>query len=817
MPSYFLNIPNGADSWLTPVSTFSALPALAAPGDAVVTLDTFDIWVWNGTAWVNETSGGTVTSVGLADTSTTPIFAVSGSPVTISGTLDLTLIPESANTVFAGPASGSAAQPTFRALVSNDIPNLSATYVTQSEVGVANGVASLGSGGKVPTSQLPANVFLYEGLWNPSTNSPSLVDGSGIAGYTYWVSAAFPGSVSGLNNASMYNFNIGDLVIYNGTQWELTTPAAGVQSVNGTTGAVTVNAINQLTGDITAGPASGSQSKLATLATVNSSPSTYSNATITVNAKGLVTSASSGTAPVTSVSASSPLNSSGGTTPNLTLSASGVSASSYTYSSITVDTYGRVTAASSGTPPTTYTFADSLVNTSGTVTLRGDSASPSSNSYYGTGPSNTTLGYYSVPSGVSTPGSTTSGNIVTWNSSTGAAIKDSGLNLYYNSGNGSINITPSFSTNNDNATVIGGSINMNGASPGVAVGTSIYNESNNNILLGANIGSSTYPINSASTIIIGGNTGGSSSWTGGGVFVGYECGGTGNTGGNNIAIGYYAGNNGTAGMGVNAIAIGNQAGAIAGGTTALGANSVMIGSSTGSSNNPRTSGVGSVFIGSLAGYNYGNNYNILIGYNADVDGSSTRQTNNLVIGGGTSSTTGQIYDVWIGSGMTVANAGLHSITYHATSTASGVSNASAASSSMIFAGAQGTGTGTGGDIIFQIAPSAASASTLNSLSETFRVKANQSVAITAAQTTLTGSAGTAVCSQPLQGSSYKKVVIYLSGYTDTGTQTYTYPTAFTNTPYVYGLAAGVSGATASSTTVTFSVTTQTGFVFIEGY
>ncbi len=88
---------------------------------------------------------------------------------------------------------------------------------------------------------------------------------------------------------------------------------------------------------------------------------------------------------------------------------------------------------------------------------------------------------------------------------------------------------------------------------------------------------------------------------------------------------------------------------------------------------------------------------------------------------------------------------------------------------------------------------------------------------TATQTTLTGSAGTAVCSQPFQGTSYKKVVIYLNGYSDVGSQIYTFPTPFSKTPYVYGLAAGVSGATASTTSVTFTVTTQTGFVFIEGY
>jgi len=92
-----------------------------------------------------------------------------------------------------------------------------------------------------------------------------------------------------------------------------------------------------------------------------------------------------------------------------------------------------------------------------------------------------------------------------------------------------------------------------------------------------------------------------------------------------------------------------------------------------------------------------------------------------------------------------------------------------------------------------------------------------SIRSTAAQTTLSGSAGTAVCSQPFQGSSYKKVVVYLNGYTDTGTQTYTYPVAFSQTPYVYGLAGGVSGASSSTTAVTFTTTLLSGFVFIEGY
>jgi len=45
---------------------------------------------------------GTVTSVGLSDGSTTPIYNITGSPVTTSGTLTFALATETANTVFAG-------------------------------------------------------------------------------------------------------------------------------------------------------------------------------------------------------------------------------------------------------------------------------------------------------------------------------------------------------------------------------------------------------------------------------------------------------------------------------------------------------------------------------------------------------------------------------------------------------------------------------------------------------------------------------------------------------------------------------------------
>lgn len=68
--------------------------------------------------WQTNASG-TVTSVAL----TVPnILSVSGSPVTTSGTLAVTLATQNANLIFAGPTSGGAATPTFRAMVSADFP-----------------------------------------------------------------------------------------------------------------------------------------------------------------------------------------------------------------------------------------------------------------------------------------------------------------------------------------------------------------------------------------------------------------------------------------------------------------------------------------------------------------------------------------------------------------------------------------------------------------------------------------------------------------------------------------------------------------------
>jgi len=205
--------------------TTSTNPFTAVAGGATGTVLTS-----NGTTaaptW-QTASTGTVTSVAL----TTPSWlTVTGSPITTSGTLAITGTSEAANLFLASP-NGSAGAMTPRAIVVGDL----------SFAGSAGGVATLDGGGKVPLSQLPSTLMEFQGNWNPNTNTPTLVDGTGTTGFTYWVSAADTGTVAGLTDPSMVNFQIGDLVIYNGTKWVLTTPAAGVSFVNGAQGSVVMS------------------------------------------------------------------------------------------------------------------------------------------------------------------------------------------------------------------------------------------------------------------------------------------------------------------------------------------------------------------------------------------------------------------------------------------------------------------------------------------------------------------------------------------------------------------------------------------------
>jgi hypothetical protein len=148
-------------------------------------------------------------------------------------------------------------------------------------LGANSGIATLDGGGKVPVSQLPSAIMTYEGVFDASATPASpLLNGDGAANTGMVYRASVAGSYD--FGAGAISFGIGDYAIYNSSGvWEKSDSTDAVVSVNGSTGVVTVNAINELTGDVTASAASGSQSKATTIASGAVTGSKIASDTIT--------------------------------------------------------------------------------------------------------------------------------------------------------------------------------------------------------------------------------------------------------------------------------------------------------------------------------------------------------------------------------------------------------------------------------------------------------------------------------------------------------------------------------------------------------
>ena len=148
------------------------------------------------------------------------------------------------------------------------------------------------------------------------------------------------------------------------------------QSTTGSAATLTTGRTIAITGDLayTSPSFDGSVNVTAagTLATVNTNVGSFTNATLTVNGKGLITAASSGTAPVTSVTGTAPVVSSGGATPAISMAAATTSVNGYLTSTdwTTFNGKGSGTVTSvAATVPAFLSVAGSPVTTSGTLAI----------------------------------------------------------------------------------------------------------------------------------------------------------------------------------------------------------------------------------------------------------------------------------------------------------------------------------------------------------------------------------------------------------------------------------------------------------------
>jgi hypothetical protein len=178
--------------------------------------------------------------------------------------------------------------------------------VASNKLGANNGVATLDATGKLTTAQIPAalvGAMNYQGVWNATTNTPSLTVVA-AKGMYYKVSVAGNTSLSGFTN-----WTVGDLAISDGTAWEqVQGGTSDVSSVFGRVGAVTLNSAD-VTGALGFTPYNATN------------PSGYISANQAVTLSGDVT--GTGTTAITA-----------------TLAAVGTAG---TYTKVTTDSKGRVT------------------------------------------------------------------------------------------------------------------------------------------------------------------------------------------------------------------------------------------------------------------------------------------------------------------------------------------------------------------------------------------------------------------------------------------------------------------------------------------
>jgi hypothetical protein len=107
-------------------------------------------------------------------------------------------------------------------------------YIPTTQKGVANGVATLDSGGQVPLSQIPPLGDLnYQGTWNASTNTPTLTSSVGTKGYYYVVNVAGTTNLNGITD-----WQVNDWAVFSGSVWQKIDNTDAVNSVNGKTGTV---------------------------------------------------------------------------------------------------------------------------------------------------------------------------------------------------------------------------------------------------------------------------------------------------------------------------------------------------------------------------------------------------------------------------------------------------------------------------------------------------------------------------------------------------------------------------------------------------
>jgi predicted heme/steroid binding protein len=118
---------------------------------------------------------------------------------------------------------------------------------------------------------------MYEGTWNASTNSPTIVSSTGNKGDYYVVSVAGITTIDGISD-----WKVGDWIIFNGSTWQKVDNTDLVSSVNGYTGAVVLTTSDVAEGTNLYFTNTRAQNAITLTTTGSSGASTYTSGTLNI-------------------------------------------------------------------------------------------------------------------------------------------------------------------------------------------------------------------------------------------------------------------------------------------------------------------------------------------------------------------------------------------------------------------------------------------------------------------------------------------------------------------------------------------------------
>jgi hypothetical protein len=232
--------PDPHPQYTTAAEAAAAAPVQSVNGETgIVSLDAADVGADPAGTGAAEAASAVSAHEALPDPHpqyTTPAEASAAAPVqSVNG--DTGVVVLDATDVGADPAGTGAAEAASAVAAHEALSDPHPGYVLESREGVANGVATLDGTGNVPASQL-GNVASIQFIgWDASTNTPTLTSGVGTVGEYYRVNVAGSTNLDGITD-----WEVGDYAFFDGTVWRKQDNTESVVSVNGQTGTVVLGA-----------------------------------------------------------------------------------------------------------------------------------------------------------------------------------------------------------------------------------------------------------------------------------------------------------------------------------------------------------------------------------------------------------------------------------------------------------------------------------------------------------------------------------------------------------------------------------------------